>query len=256
MKELVLHQPTILTIITTNNCTSSCRNCCFQCGPKKQERLTISEMKSYITQAKEAYPSLKLLVLTGGECFTFGKGLVDVISYATSKYNMYVRIVSNAYWANTLENAHKRLVPYVEAGLNEINFSTGDDHLEYVPLQYIKNACLASVELGLLPLVNIETREDRKFTNCDFLSDVQLLNLYSEKKIGIANGVWVSFKKENKPNVNNRNYLSPPHVRCKNLFTSINIDPNHRLLACCGLTVKYSKYLDLGNLNTTPLRNF
>ena len=27
---------TTLTFITTNNCTSACYNCCFQCSPQKK----------------------------------------------------------------------------------------------------------------------------------------------------------------------------------------------------------------------------
>lgn len=254
MNNLVLSTPRILTFITTNHCTSACTNCCFQCKPEKKNRLSIEEMINYINQAKEAYPSLSLLVLTGGECFTYGDSLTKLINYASSKYKLHVRIVTNAYWAHTIENARKRLKPYVEAGLDEINFSTGDDHLEYVSFKNIKNACLASIELGLIPLVNIETRGDRKFTSKDFIMDSQLGKLVIDKKISITNGVWVAFKKENKPKLNKKPNLSFPHTRCENLFSSITIDPEHRMLACCGLTAKYIKYLDLGNLKTESLK--
>lgn len=255
MNNIVLSHPRILTFITTNHCTSSCTNCCFQCKPEKKDRLSINEMKGYIDQAKNLYPSITLIVLTGGECFTYGNNLSQLIEYATKKYDLFVRIVTNAYWANTVEAARKLLKPYVEAGLKEINISTGDEHLEYVPFQNIKNACLASVEFGLVPLVNIESREDKQFTSKDFIKDKQLRQLVFEKKIEITNGVWISFKKEDKARVNNDMHLSYPHTRCDNLFSSINIDPEHRMLACCGLTAKYSKYLDLRNLRNQPIKN-
>lgn len=113
-----------------------------------------------------------IVVLTGGECFTYGESLSKVIEYAAKRYDLLVRIVTNAYWANTLELARKRLKPYVEAGLKEINFSTGDEHLEYVSFKNIKNACLASVDFGLVPLVNIESRDDKRFTSNDFIKTI------------------------------------------------------------------------------------
>lgn len=226
----------------------------FSMQPSKKDRLSIPEMKAYIDQAKRSYPSIKLLVLTGGECFTYGEELSKIIKYATEIYNMKVRIVSNAYWANTIENARTRLKPYITSGLSEINFSTGDEHQKFVPFNYIKNACLVSVEFGLIPLVNIETREDKIFTAKDFTADKELLKLLKENKIMITNGIWVSFKKENITNKNNHKMLTTQNSRCENLFNSINIDPQHRMLACCGLTAKYIKYLDLGNLKTQSIK--
>lgn len=212
-------------------------------------------MKNYIDQAKESYPSLSLLVLTGGECFTYGDSLAELIKYASTRHKMFVRIVTNAYWAPSTEKAIRRLSPYVEAGLNEINLSTGDDHLEFVPLTNIKNACLASVELGLSPLVNIETRSDRLFSVNNFLKDNHLRKLVLDKKVQVINGIWVSFKKEHNQQSKNPAHLTYPHTRCNNLFNSINIDPEHRMLACCGLTAKYTKFLDLGNLKKKSIKS-
>ena len=38
--------------------------------PKKVARLSFENMRKYINSALESFPSIKLLVLTGGECFT------------------------------------------------------------------------------------------------------------------------------------------------------------------------------------------
>lgn len=126
--------------------------------------------------------------------------------------------------------------------------------MEYVPIEYIKNACIASVEFGLTPIINIESQKNKKFTSQDFLKDEEIARLYIENKLKITNGIWVSFKNEKLSNTNSQLYLTCDHTRCENLFTAINIDPHHRMLACCGITVKYIKYLDLGNLRTQPVK--
>ncbi len=254
MNNIIPTKPTTLTLITTNHCTSACYNCCFQCSPKKKDKLSIKDMKYYIDQVKREYPSVCLLVLTGGECFTYKEELSEVINYASSKHNLYCRIISNAFWANTYDNAKKCLMPYIKAGLNEINFSTGDEHLEFVPFEYIKNACIASVELGLTPIINIESQKDKIFTSKDFLKDEKMAKLYIENKLKITNGIWVSFKKKKQYSTNSPQYLMCDHTRCENLFSAINIDSHHRMLACCGIAVKYIKYLDLGNLKTHSIK--
>lgn len=254
MNGILLHEPTTLTLIATDNCTSACYNCCFQCSPRKQNRLSVGEMKSYIEQAVGKFPTIRVLVLTGGECFTYGDALAGVISYAKKTYGMVVRIVTNAYWAKKEEQAYNRLKVYVDAGLDEINISTGDDHLEFVPYERIVNAVKASVKLGLSPLVNVESRNDRLFTSNEFLKSDELKQYINAKKLHVTNGIWVSFKKDTKQQRNNISSFTFNHGRCKNLFNSITIDYTKRMLACCGLTAKYIKYLDLGNTQKYNLR--
>lgn len=142
-----------------------------------------------------------------------------------------------------------------EAGLTEINFSTGDDHLEYIPLDYVKNGIDAAVKLNLTVVVNIESGKDRIFNVDEFVKDEQISNLLTSDGISlprltIINGVWMPFTQEALPFLPplDKEIFHPSKDRCKNLFTAITISPTNRLLACCGLPVTYLKHLDLGNL--------
>lgn len=70
--------PKILTLITTYRCTASCHNCCFGCSPNYGKMMSIEEIKKYISVCKEVFPSIRIVVFTGGECtllwgFPFGK---------------------------------------------------------------------------------------------------------------------------------------------------------------------------------------
>ena len=161
MESLIIN-PAILTFITTYTCTSACKNCCFQCSPKRKEKLTVDEMKQYIDASIESYSRLKLMVLTGGEPFIYGKKIEDIIQHA-SKAGLMTRIVSNGFWAKNYDSAYKRIQSLKEAGLTEINFSTGDDHLEFVPIKTIKNGALASLRQGMTVVINVEAAQDRKF---------------------------------------------------------------------------------------------
>jgi MoaA/NifB/PqqE/SkfB family radical SAM enzyme len=255
MNDLII-APTTLSIITTYRCTSSCKDCCFQCNPNRQEKLTVSEIKEYISKSVQAYPSIRVLVLTGGECFLYGMKLEDIIKHASS-YGLVTRVVTNGFWAKDYNKAKETINRLAVAGLNEINFSTGDDHLEYVFIETIKNGIIASLKHNLITVVNVESGGWKKFNFNSLKEDVALKEFVNNGKLKIINGIWVPFTRSTLNEAKNATQIYKdvfkPYQRCVNIFHSITIDPNHRMIACCGLTSKYIKYLDLGNVNKFPI---
>lgn len=133
--------PLTLSLITTHICTSSCPNCCFNCSPTplNKNKMTCDEMKKYIIQSLNAYPSIKMVIFTGGECTLLKDDLLDAIQFA-SMHNLTTRIVTNAHWAKTDESAINVINALIESGLTEINFSTGDEHIKFVPLEQVIRA--------------------------------------------------------------------------------------------------------------------
>jgi pyruvate-formate lyase-activating enzyme len=85
-------------------------------------------MKHYIDESMKAYDSLQVVVFTGGESFIYGRKLEEILRHAKS-YRLMTRIVTNGYWAKSYDIAFRKLGKFIDAGLTEINFSTGDDHL-------------------------------------------------------------------------------------------------------------------------------
>ena len=246
--------PTILTLITTYKCSAACNNCCFECNPRRKEKLPLSTAISHIDYAVSKYKSLMIVVLTGGECFLDTDYLLTLISYIHTR-NLLCRVVTNCFWAKSLDIALNILSLCKNAGLNEINISTGDDHLEYISITNIKNAIYAAVKLDFTVVVNIESGPDRIFKVDELLKDPEIAKFVSIKasnsnKLTIINGVWMPFTKESLrrlPLIRRHTY-HPCMDRCSNLFCSLTISPDNRLLACCGLPVLYIKHLDLGNL--------
>ena len=257
MENLIIN-PTVLTFITTYTCTSACKSCCFQCSPKRKEKLTVDEMKRYIDTSVEAYNSLKVMVLTGGEAFIYGKKLEGIVRHAASK-GLMTRIVSNGFWAKNYDTAYKKIESLIKAGLTEINFSTGDDHLEFVPIETIKNGALASLRQGLTVVINVESGSNRKFDSKLLLEDVDFKEYLTSGKLMIVNGLWIPFAQSEEDDMessetNKRATITESYTRCQNLFSGITIDPNHRLLACCGITSKSIGYLDLGDVRQHSIK--
>ncbi|MGL5706113.1 MAG: radical SAM protein [Tannerellaceae bacterium] len=245
--------PNTLTFIVTYNCTSSCPNCCFKCNPKRKEKLTTEEIISVIDFLSEHYNSLKTIVLTGGEPFTLEDDLVDIISYISSK-NLNSRIVTNAFWANNYEIAYSQISKLKQAGLSEINFSTGDEHLKFTPYDNIVFATMASLDNNISVAINVESSDNKTFKSTKLYNDHRLSKyLDSPDKyplFKILNGTWVYLNTESNSTCPSTPLQTPHSEACTSMLGNICLSPNMEYLACCGFGNIYNKYLNIGHVNS------
>lgn len=250
-------EPTVLSLITTHRCTSSCHSCCFECSPKRRRSMTITEAKEYIDICLEHFSgSIGVLCLTGGEVMLLGiKGVSSILSYSKQK-GLINRIVTNGYWATTLQKANQYISTLCQNGLDEINISTGDEHLKFTPIDNVINIVQAAEEntnISGLAVV-IEAGENKIYTKESFVSDLKSRELkYSPPKLMVLSSPWVDL--ENKHIAFGEDEFvsvdSVPLCRnegCSNLFRNIQISPTGQILACCGFASEYSPFLKLGNL--------
>lgn len=246
--------PTLLTIAPTYKCTAKCTNCCFRCTPQIEHILDSEKIIKYIDEAVESFKSIKGVVFTGGECFLIGEELARLVKHATS-HGLLTRVVSNGYWANSYERAIEKLTPLIKAGLKEINFSTGDNHQEYVPFENIVNGLKAAYSLGVRSMcVSVESSSNTTFNSSDIRGHIYLAPMISEGVLTIADGAWMQFQNKHveKTIINPFQNLQVRQP-CKNIFTNIFITPHSQMLACCGITVEYNKYLKLGNIENNSM---
>lgn len=257
-----IHKPVMLTLVTTDQCTAACRDCCFNCSPDKHNRLSYEDMCRYIDQSITAYPTIKIVVLTGGECFLLKEDLYKIIAFIHSR-NLLSRVVTNGYWATSKDAAFSILKRLKEQGLTEINFSTGDDHLEWVSYERLKNGVLTSLQCGFTTCINVESGGRRKFskdilvTDPDFASYLSYKNVSSIGSLQVIGGTWMPFTIESMSNIErfrDDEIVRQNCERCDNIFTSVNITPTHRLVACCGLPVNLIPFLDLGSVKKARIK--
>ena len=257
MKELGARQrgPAILGVLASFRCTAACRNCCFSCGPEVGERIPQARLRQYLVDAS-ALGSIRLVAFSGGEAFLLGRDLVELVELAGS-LGMMTRIVSNGYWALDSQTARRVLRPLVEAGLNEINFSTGDDHQQFVPVERVATAAAVSAEHGLTVAVAIEAADRNSTVARRFHQAADQLPgfkvAFEEGGVTIQHSAWVDFAAPgdspgtNWPSPVNRRNLSARRP-CESVLTSISIMPNEDLMACCGILSDTPPDLTLGNL--------
>lgn len=258
IQELIV-QPTTLALITTFQCTAACKNCCFGCNPNIKARLSLKEIKNYIDQAVKFYEkSIRVLVFTGGEASLLQDDLLEAIRYGSSK-GLITRVVSNGFWAKTYTEAYEYLSTLKEAGLQELNFSTGDEHQEWVSYENIVNGCMASMDLGLTTVVNVEIHDNSKFDANILVKDTRLLDYFDVFKykntLKVERGIWIPFRDNANISYNNiksKNDLTTQ--RCLSLFTTLPINPYSQLMACCGLASEHIIPMRLGDLHKKNIK--
>ncbi len=255
------------TFLTTYRCTAMCTECSLRCSPYDDSPiLSFEQFADHLSRILKVLPSIRLVVFTGGEPFLMGHGLDKSISHC-KKQNLRTRIVSNAYWAKDEEVAFARLSQLKEAGLSEINFSTGSEHQQYVSIENIINAVLAAAKLDMLALVNYETlekdvpgklaaNEDNKIIKNNRIVEYITKNPEQKKYLFVFMGRWVPLDNSSVP-YNRKSSVSKTILDrfqgCSNLFENIVIGPNGGLYSCCGLFVRDMPEFKLGNINKDDL---
>ena len=132
-------------MLLTYKCNSECAHCFLTCGPKFSGFMNYDDAKKYIYEAQEI-PGINYFFIEGGEPFLDSELARKIISYATEK-GYWIGILSNGYWAKTVEKGKEILGPLKEAGLGAIGISTDRYHKEKISEERALNAAQAAKEL-------------------------------------------------------------------------------------------------------------
>jgi len=214
--------------------------------------MTKEDMLHYIDKSLSFYPSLKCLVLTGGEVSCYKQEeLTHVMTYAHDKGFSNVRIVSNGVWASTDEKAHKYINELAHGGLNELNLSTGDEHSMFVPLSNICHAIKSAKDAGIYVSIALEKHYKNAVTEEKIKEEYAQIYKEPLTDVNIIASDWIELKHLKKTfSPNDFNGQQEMNVGCVNLFCGLQINPNGQLLSCCGFAAEFSEYLKLGHIDS------
>lgn len=114
--------------ILTYTCNFECDHCFLYCGPKSCGTFTIGQISQVLDEARKI-GTIEWVFYEGGEPFLFFPLLVEGIKRAR-EIGFRVGVVTNAYGANSEEDAELWLKPLVEAGVTFLNVSNDAFHYE------------------------------------------------------------------------------------------------------------------------------
>ncbi len=110
-------------ILLTLKCTNECDHCFLQCGPSREATFTIEQLWILIDQIKQM-GTVNIVYFEGGEPFLFYPLLLEGLRMVRAA-GFDAGIVTNGYWATSVEDGLHWLKPIRELGI--VDFSVSDD---------------------------------------------------------------------------------------------------------------------------------
>jgi hypothetical protein len=246
-----------LSIMPTYQCTAACEHCGTISSPLEKTWLPGEAILNAIDEA--ASSGYEVVVFTGGEATLAGKNLLKYIERAAS-YGVVVRLVTNAHWATSEKAADQRIRDFIQAGLTEINYSTGDQHIRFVPLERVIHAIRSAAKARLRTAIMVELMKERRVTKETLENHPgyqQVIKDFPGFVIRIDESPWMPlspdtvFRYTDGTAVNRDNL--PMISGCDSILSTTTIQADGQIGACCGIGLRLIPELQVGNILTTTL---
>lgn len=261
----------VFSFVTTDGCTARCSHCLMNCTPNKKNKLQFEQMQKCIDQVVKEY-DVKMIVFTGGESTLLGEDLFRTIRYCTLNF-LKTRLVTNAFWATSLERAQRYIEKFRSVGLTEINFSVDDYHEPFVPLENIRNAWQACKGAGFESVILANSHG-----NNDKIVPAYIQEYLGEKiEVAVSNGPEdneikepgketlyqiyentlqksgraASLDSEKFDTIENQENLA---CCCPWAVSDPVVSPLGHVWACCGIPSDNNAILDLGDTNKEKIK--
>ncbi len=114
-------------ILLTYQCTFECDHCFLYSGPFSKGTMTLAKIQQILEESTKI-GSVKWIYFEGGEPFLYYPLLLEGVKIAR-RSGFQVGIVTNAYWAESEEDAELWLKPLQKLGLDHLSIS--DDSFHY-----------------------------------------------------------------------------------------------------------------------------
>jgi hypothetical protein len=135
--------------LLTYKCDSECDHCFLYCGPHAEGTFTVEQIREILRQAKELGTVVERgICFEGGEPFLFYPLMLEGIK-AAAELGYKSGVVTNGYWATSVEDAELWLSPLCELGITDVDLS--DDAFHYGDMEETppKRALAAARKLGI-----------------------------------------------------------------------------------------------------------
>lgn len=137
-----------LELTITRKCNSQCMYCQADAGPWHKEVMDVKNAHSYLSEAAEV-ANLKSFLLFGGEPVLYPSRAIAILKKAQQLSIPSIDMLTNGVWGRDREKAGRLAKKLKDAGLNKLGISVDAFHLQYIPLEYPRNAAQASIKAGI-----------------------------------------------------------------------------------------------------------
>jgi MoaA/NifB/PqqE/SkfB family radical SAM enzyme len=238
-------------LMLTYKCSIACPHCIVKAGPERKEEMTIESAHKWLDQIHTFREGFVCgISLTGGEPFYNLPHLINIADYA-NKLGFIVSVVSNAYWANSREEALQTLK--LCSSIQMISISADIPHQKLIPFDNVKNAIWAAKKLGKLYNVAVATESENDPEYLQLMDNI--LEITDKEFINTAIILPVGRAEINPKNTKYKLSLEPAIVACSMASFPI-IFPDGKVIACIGPPITLPEYnpLHLGNLQKESIQ--
>ena len=133
--------------LLTYTCSYECDHCFLHCSPNAEGTFTLTQIRQILDEA-EKLGSIEWIYYEGGEPTLYYPLLLAGLREARER-GFKTGIVTNGYFATTVEDAHLWLEPIAKIGINDLSISDDDFHSEGQEIIHARNAIEAARELNM-----------------------------------------------------------------------------------------------------------
>lgn len=134
-------------ILLSYKCIYECDHCFVYSSPNAEGTFSYRQICNLLDEAKKI-GTIEWIYFEGGEPFLYYPLLMDSIKKA-HEYGFKIGIVTNAYYADTVEEAERWLKPLCEYNVQDVSISDDNFHNEGGDDTPAKRAIKAAKKLGL-----------------------------------------------------------------------------------------------------------
>jgi hypothetical protein len=132
--------------LVTYRCTYACDHCFVWGSPEAEATMTLAQITSVIDQAVDC--GVRTVYFEGGEP-TLAYPIVLAAARHARGRGLDVGMVSNCFWATSVEDAKVWLAPFGELGISDLSLSSYAYAVEDADSTRLRSAVVAAQELGL-----------------------------------------------------------------------------------------------------------
>lgn len=231
--------PRVLNISLTERCTAACAMCVTESHPGRTGTdVTEPDLLAWLESAR-SIPGPAAVCAVGGEPFLMPGALELLVRWARGR-GWQASVVTNCFWATSLDEAERVLGRLRAAGLTRITVSTDGFHARFVPLERVDHAVAAAGRVGLQANLNCVAaggfglrwlrRRLHSFSVLDQVEEFPCLPVGRGRAL-------TALERE------------VPHGRCGLIVSTLSIRPQGHVYACCGVG-GFTAPLYLGHAST------
>ena len=135
-----------LHILLTFQCIFECEHCFVWGSPTQKGTMSLAQIRQVLDQARQT-GTIKKIFFEGGEPFLYYPLLLGGVQ-AAAALGFKVGLVTNAYWANSPEDAVEFLRPFRQL-IEDLTISSDLYHYSELMSRQAKNATSAAQELNI-----------------------------------------------------------------------------------------------------------